>query len=219
MEKKEFIYMMEKMNEVRLFSRSLIIHSTIKNKRTAQELSLIHILSENDMKNFIEFIKKETPKKIQSKIYIHSLYALKNNRFEGENSSIINKFKVILSDDNSIKIATTVSYTHLDVYKRQVCPLTAVQSEYSMWYRNVEDELLPVLEELGIGFVPFSPLGKAVLTGRIKKDTKFEKDDFRSQIPRFNEENLQTNIKPVSYTHLDVYKRQLLWWILPLQGI
>ena len=63
-------------------------------------------VSENDMKNFIEFIKKETPKKIQSKIYIHSLYALKNNHFEGENSSIINKFKVILSDDNSIKIAT-----------------------------------------------------------------------------------------------------------------
>ena len=81
----------------------------------------------------------------------------------------------------------------------KVCPLTAVQSEYSMWYRNVEDELLPVLEELGIGFVPFSPLGKAVLTGRIKKDTKFEKDDFRSQIPRFNEENLQTNIKLVDY--------------------
>ena len=80
-----------------------------------------------------------------------------------------------------------------------MCPLTAVQSEYSMWYRNVEDELLPVLEELGIGFVPFSPLGKAVLTGRIKKDTKFEKDDFRSQIPRFNEENLQTNIKLVDY--------------------
>ena len=71
-----------------------------------------------------------------------------------------------------------------------MCPLTTVQSEYSMWYRNVEDELLPVLEELGIGFVPFSPLGKAVLTGRIKKDTKFEKDDFRSQIPRFNEENI-----------------------------
>ena len=81
----------------------------------------------------------------------------------------------------------------------KVCPLTAVQSEYSMWYRNVEDELLPVLEELGIGFIPFSPLGKAVLTGRIKKDTKFEKDDFRSQIPRFNEENLQTNIKLVDY--------------------
>lgn len=61
-----------------------------------------------------------------------------------------------------------------------VCPLTAVQSEYSMWYRNVEKELLPALEELGIGFVPFSPLGKAVLTGRFNKDTHFDKTDFRS---------------------------------------
>lgn len=80
-----------------------------------------------------------------------------------------------------------------------VCPLTAVQSEYSMWYRNVEKELLPTLEELGIGFVPFSPLGKAVLTGRFNKDTKFDKTDFRSQIPRFNPENLAHNIELVSY--------------------
>lgn len=80
-----------------------------------------------------------------------------------------------------------------------VCPLTAVQSEYSMWYRNVEKELLPTLEELGIGFVPFSPLGKAVLTGRFNKDTKFDKTDFRSQIPRFNSENLAHNMELVSY--------------------
>lgn len=80
-----------------------------------------------------------------------------------------------------------------------VCPLTAVQSEYSMWYRNVEKELLPTLEELGIGFVPFSPLGKAVLTGRFNKDTKFDKTDFRSQIPRFNPENLAHNMEFVSY--------------------
>lgn len=80
-----------------------------------------------------------------------------------------------------------------------VCPLTAVQSEYSMWYRNVEKELLPTLEELGIGFVPFSPLGKAVLTGRFNKDTKFDKMDFRSQIPRFNPENLAHNMELVSY--------------------
>lgn len=80
-----------------------------------------------------------------------------------------------------------------------VCPLTAVQSEYSMWYRNVEKELLPTLEELGIGFVPFSPLGKAVLTGRFNKDTKFDKTDFRSQIPRFNPENLAHNMELVSY--------------------
>ena len=113
----------------------------------------------------------------------------------------------------------------------KVCPLTAVQSEYSMWYRNVEDELLPVLEDLGIGFVPFSPLGKAVLTGRIKKDTKFEKDDFRSQIPRFNEENLQTNIKLVDYVENLAKEKNITpaqvalgWllaqkpWIVPIPG-
>lgn len=65
-----------------------------------------------------------------------------------------------------------------------ICPVTAVQSEYSMWYREVEQELLPTLEELNIGFVPFSPLGKAILTGRFNKDTHFAKDDFRSQIPQ-----------------------------------
>ena len=89
--------------------------------------------------------------------------------------------------------ATTVRRAHA------VCPLTVVQSEYSMWYRNVEKELLPTLEELGIGFVPFSPLGKAVLTGRFNKDTKFDKTDFRSQIPRFNPENLAHNMELVSY--------------------
>ena len=66
-----------------------------------------------------------------------------------------------------------------------VCPLTAVQSEYSLWYRQVENELLPTLEELGIGFVPFSPLGKAMLTGRFDRNTTFETTDFRSTIPRF----------------------------------
>ena len=89
--------------------------------------------------------------------------------------------------------ATTVRRAHA------VCPLTVVQSEYSMWYRNVEKELLPTLEELGIGFMPFSPLGKAVLTGRFNKDTKFDKTDFRSQIPRFNPENLAHNMELVSY--------------------
>ena len=83
-----------------------------------------------------------------------------------------------------------------------VYPLTAVQSEYSMWYRNVEKELLPTLEELKIGFVPFSPLGKAVLTGRFNKDTHFDKSDFRSQIPRFNSENLQQNMKLVEYVQI-----------------
>lgn len=80
-----------------------------------------------------------------------------------------------------------------------VCPVTAVQSEYSMWYRNPEKELLPTLEELGIGFVPFSPLGKAMLTGRFGKDTKFDGSDFRSTIPRFKPDNLEYNVRLAEY--------------------
>lgn len=75
-----------------------------------------------------------------------------------------------------------------------VCPLTAVQSEYSMWYREPEKELLAVLAELGIGFVPFSPLGKGILTGRFNKDSTFGPDDFRSAIPRFSPQNLKQNV-------------------------
>jgi aryl-alcohol dehydrogenase-like predicted oxidoreductase len=74
-----------------------------------------------------------------------------------------------------------------------VHPLTAIQSEYSMMWRNPEDELLPVLEELGIGFVPFSPLGKGFLTGTIKKDAMFGSSDFRSIVPRFKPENIEAN--------------------------
>ena len=81
----------------------------------------------------------------------------------------------------------------------KICPVTAVQSEYSLWYRNAEAELLPTLEELGIGFVPFSPLGKAMLTGRFDARTTFDKSDFRSTIPRFMEGNLQHNIELVDY--------------------
>ena len=112
-----------------------------------------------------------------------------------------------------------------------VCPVCAVQSEYSMWYRKPEEGLLDTLEELGIGFVPFSPLGKAVLTGRFNKDTKFDKSDFRSTIPRFNEENLQKNIVLVNYVKELAEKKQttpdriaLAWllhqkpWIVPIPG-
>jgi aryl-alcohol dehydrogenase-like predicted oxidoreductase len=74
-----------------------------------------------------------------------------------------------------------------------VQPLTAVQSEYSMMWRSPEEELLPTLEELGIGFVPFSPLGKGFLTGKIDKNTTFVKSDFRSIVPRFKPENLEAN--------------------------
>lgn len=74
-----------------------------------------------------------------------------------------------------------------------VLPVAAIQSEYSMMWRQPEDELLPVLEELGIGFVPFSPLGKGFLTGRFDKTASFGKDDFRSIVPRFTPENLDAN--------------------------
>src|SRR3954453_7621921 len=74
-----------------------------------------------------------------------------------------------------------------------VQPVAALQSEYSLWWREPEKEVIPTLEELGIGFVPFSPLGKGFLTGKIDTDTKFDPSDFRNTIPRFNEENRRAN--------------------------
>jgi aryl-alcohol dehydrogenase-like predicted oxidoreductase len=74
-----------------------------------------------------------------------------------------------------------------------VQPVTALQSEYSLWWREPEEEILPALEELGIGFVPFSPLGKGFLTGAIKEDTQFDKNDFRNIVPRFSAENRRAN--------------------------
>lgn len=74
-----------------------------------------------------------------------------------------------------------------------VQPLTAVQSEYSLWWRRPEEELIPTLEELGIGLVPFSPLGKGFLTGSFNKESKFGKSDFRSIVPRFTPEALEAN--------------------------
>ena len=112
-----------------------------------------------------------------------------------------------------------------------VCPLAAVQSEYSMWYRRPEEALLDILEELGIGFVPFSPLGKAILTGRFDTNSSFDKTDFRSQIPRFNPENLQSNIAIVEYLKELAFAKNtspariaLGWllaqkpWIVPIPG-
>ncbi|RJT10727.1 aldo/keto reductase [Rahnella inusitata] len=78
-----------------------------------------------------------------------------------------------------------------------VQPVAALQSEYSMWWREPEQEIMPVLEELGIGFVPFSPLGKGFLTGAIKTGTTFGADDFRSQVPRFAAEAIEANEKLV----------------------
>ncbi len=74
-----------------------------------------------------------------------------------------------------------------------VLPVAALQSEYSLWWREPEAEVLPTLEELGIGFVPFSPLGKGFLTGAINENTKFSSEDFRNKVPRFSEENRKAN--------------------------
>jgi aryl-alcohol dehydrogenase-like predicted oxidoreductase len=74
-----------------------------------------------------------------------------------------------------------------------VQPVAALQSEYSLWWREPEKEILPTLEELGIGFVPFSPLGKGFLTGAISEKTEFDKSDFRNIVPRFSEEARKAN--------------------------
>ena len=75
----------------------------------------------------------------------------------------------------------------------KVQPVAALQSEYSLWWREPEKEVIPALEELGIGFVPFSPLGKGFLTGKISEDTQFDKSDFRNIVPRFTPENRKAN--------------------------
>jgi len=75
----------------------------------------------------------------------------------------------------------------------KVQPVTALQSEYSLWWREPEAEVIPTLEELGIGFVPFSPLGRGFLTGKINEDTQFDKTDFRNTVPRFSPENRKAN--------------------------
>lgn len=79
-----------------------------------------------------------------------------------------------------------------------VQPVTAVQSEYSLWWRGPETELLPTLEELGIGFVPFSPLGAGFLTGKMDENTRFDSSDFRSQVPRFSPDALKANVALVA---------------------
>jgi len=88
-----------------------------------------------------------------------------------------------------------LSEAGVDIIRRAhaVQPVAALQSEYSLWWREPEAEIFPVLEELGIGFVPFSPLGKGFLTGRFDAQTKFDPGDFRSVIPRFSEDNIRTN--------------------------
>lgn len=112
-----------------------------------------------------------------------------------------------------------------------VLPLTAVQSEYSMFWREPEKQLVPVLEELGIGLVPFSPLGKGFLTGTIKESTKFASNDFRSTSPRFHEENLAKNQQLVEFVEsvaadkgITPAQVAISWllhrkpWIVPIPG-
>ena len=77
-----------------------------------------------------------------------------------------------------------------------VQPVTALQSEYSIWWRRPEEELLPVLEELGIGFVPFSPLGRGYLTGKVDENTTFDSTDFRNIVPRFSAEARKAKSSP-----------------------
>lgn len=112
-----------------------------------------------------------------------------------------------------------------------VQPVSALQSEYSLWWREPEKEILPTLEELGIGFVPFSPLGKGFLTGAINEDTIFDKSDFRNIVPRFTQENRKANQRVVEKLTEFAEKKKatnaqvaLAWvlaqkpWIVPIPG-
>ena len=112
-----------------------------------------------------------------------------------------------------------------------VQPVTALQSEYSLWWREPEEEILPTLEELGIGFVPFSPLGKGFLTGKIDENTTFVDSDFRNTVPRFNPENRKANQELVELVKRMAERKEatpaqiaLSWllaqkpWIVPIPG-
>jgi len=112
-----------------------------------------------------------------------------------------------------------------------VHPVAALQSEYSLWWREPEQEILPTLEELGIGFVPFSPLGKGFLTGTIDDKTTFEQNDFRNSVPRFTEENRKANLAFVEWLKTFAARKSatpaqlaLAWllaqkpWMVPIPG-
>ncbi|MEA2205156.1 MAG: hypothetical protein QOE77_1932 [Blastocatellia bacterium] len=112
-----------------------------------------------------------------------------------------------------------------------VQPVTALQNEYSLWWRKPEAEALPTCEELGVGFVPFSPLGKGFLTGKITEETKFDPKDFRNLVPRFSEENRKANQAFVDFLKEFAKRKQatpgqiaLAWllaqkpWIVPIPG-
>ncbi len=121
--------------------------------------------------------------------------------------------------------ANTIRKAHV------VQPVTALQSEYSLWWRKPEEEIIPTLEELGIGFVPFSPLGKGFLTGKIDANTKFDSTDFRNIVPRFSEEARKANQSVVDLLSKIAANKNatpaqvaLAWllaqkpWIVPIPG-
>jgi len=125
----------------------------------------------------------------------------------------------------SSDLAKTIRRAHA------VQPVTALQNEYSIWWREPEAEIIPTVEELGIGFVPFSPLGRGFLTGAINEGTKFDKSDFRNVLPRFTEENRKANQAVVDLlkniaTRKNATPAQiaLAWllaqkpWIVPIPG-
>ena len=112
-----------------------------------------------------------------------------------------------------------------------VQPVTALQNEYSLWWREPEAETIPAIEELGIGFVPFSPLGRGFLTGAINEDTSFDKSDFRNRLPRFTPENRRSNQAFVDFLSRFAQQKKatpaqvaLAWllaqkpWIVPIPG-
>ena len=112
-----------------------------------------------------------------------------------------------------------------------VQPVAALQSEYSLWWREPEEEIMPTLEELGIGFVPFSPLGKGYLTGKIDENTKFDSNDFRNIVPRFSPEARKANQAVVDLVKAIAERKKatpaqiaLAWviaqkpWIVPIPG-
>jgi len=126
-----------------------------------------------------------------------------------------------------------LSEASADIVRRAhaVQPVTALQSEYSLWWREVEDEVLPTLEELGIGFVPFSPLGRGFLTGKIDETTQFDSSDFRNRLPRFSAEARKANQSLVDVLTALAAQKQvtsaqlaLAWllaqkpWIVPIPG-
>ena len=126
-----------------------------------------------------------------------------------------------------------LSEAGVDIIRRAhaVQPVTALQSEYSLFWREPEENIFPVLEELGIGFVPFSPLGKGFLTGSMNADTRFADNDFRNTVPRFSKENIKQNMAVVDLVkRLAIEKKcepsqiAIAWvlaqknWIVPIPG-